>query len=92
MKASMVPFGPLLYREARHGDKRGHITLAATTDEARKWLVTSYLEHRRQSPEQSRVAMAHTRCDTAAINADIRRELEEGGALGPGARIPRCRR
>ena len=29
--------------------------------------------------------MAHTRRDTAAINADIRHELEEGGALGPGA-------
>ena len=87
-REASVSFGRGRTAEAlRQYDKRGHITLAATTDEARKWLVTSYLEHRRQSPEQSRVAMAHTRRDTAAINADIRHELEEGGALGPGARF-----
>lgn len=67
--------GLAAYRE--HGD----IHLAADGDEARAEIVRDYLADRDARPDGSRVAMAHRRADVRAINAAIRTELQDRGAL-----------
>ncbi|MDQ1746966.1 MAG: hypothetical protein QOD07_1229 [Frankiaceae bacterium] len=61
------------------------ITIARTAHDARAALVRSYLIHRSiiSTGPYDTVALAHTRRDVDALNADIRAALQQEGKLGP---------
>ena len=61
------------------GMVQGH----ATQKEARAALVDGWAAERHQSPRQSRVMLAYTRADVAALNTLARNRLREAGELGP---------
>ncbi len=61
------------------GMVRGH----ATQDEARAALVAGWAAERHQSPQQSRVMLAYTRADVAALNRLAREQVRVAGELGP---------
>ncbi len=61
------------------GMVRGH----ATQDEARVALVAGWAAERHQSPQQSRVMLAYTRADVAALNGLAREQVRVAGELGP---------
>ena len=71
--------GAALERYERAGMVRGHVTQAA----ARAALVAGWAAERRAAPEQSRVMLATTRADVAALNALARDWLRQAGELGP---------
>ena len=71
--------GEALDRYERAGMVTGH----GTREAARAGLVAGWdAERRASSPEQSRVMLAYTRADVAALNELARARLRAGGALG----------
>ena len=70
--------GEALGRYERAGMVVGH----GTREAARAGLVAGWAAERRAAPEQSRVMLAYTRADVAALNALARERLRAGGALG----------
>ncbi|WP_254452852.1 AAA family ATPase, partial [Roseicella sp. DB1501] len=71
--------GTALDRYAAAGMVVGH----ATQDEARAAVVAGWARERQESPSESRIMLAHTRADVAALNALARERLREAGELGP---------
>ncbi|SHK46485.1 Ti-type conjugative transfer relaxase TraA [Roseomonas rosea] len=71
--------GAALDRYEVAGMVRGHVT----GDEARAAVVAGWAAERRESPHQSRIMLAHTRADVAALNALARERLREAEELGP---------
>jgi Ti-type conjugative transfer relaxase TraA len=63
---------------------RGAVSFSGDRDEARTALVGDYLSDLEDRPSGSRIALAHRRVDVRAINADIRRSLQERGQLARG--------
>jgi len=70
--------GVALGRYERAGMVVGH----GTREAARAGLVAGWDAERRAAPEQSRVILAYTRADVAALNALARETLREAGELG----------
>jgi Ti-type conjugative transfer relaxase TraA len=70
--------GAALDRYEAVGMVRGH----ATQDEARAAVVAGWAAERPESPTASRIMLAHTRADVAALNALARDRLREAGELG----------
>ena len=70
--------GEALGRYERAGMVMGHGTWAA----ARAGLVAGWAAERRAAPEQSRVMLAYTRADVAALNELAREHVRAGGGLG----------
>nr|WP_254803943.1 Ti-type conjugative transfer relaxase TraA [Methylobacterium sp.] len=60
----------------------GAIHFTPDTAAARGRLVADYLFDRTINPQQTRVALAHTRADVRALNEDIRTHLQKAGELG----------
>lgn len=67
-----------LARYEQAGAVAGHDTRA----DAREALVAEWSQDRRSDPAVSRMMMAYTRADVAALNRLARAALREGGALG----------
>jgi Ti-type conjugative transfer relaxase TraA len=67
-----------LDRYERVGMVRGH----ATQEEARAAVVAGWAVERQESPHASRIMLAHTRADVAALNELARKRLREAGELG----------
>jgi Ti-type conjugative transfer relaxase TraA len=61
----------------------GMVRAYATRDDARRALVAGWDTARRESPDASRIILAHTRADVAELNALARTRLREAGELGP---------
>ncbi|WP_376093974.1 Ti-type conjugative transfer relaxase TraA [Roseomonas sp. CCTCC AB2023176] len=53
-----------------------------TQDEARAAVIAGWAAARRESPHASRITLAHTRGDVAALNRLARGAMHEAGALG----------
>ena len=70
--------GAALGRYEAAGMVRGH----ATQGEARAALVAGWAAERQVAPEQSRVMLAYTRADVAALNLLARERLRAAGELG----------
>ena len=70
--------GAALDRYERAGMVQGH----ATQEEACAALVESWAAERQTAPEQSRVILAYTRADVAALNGLARDRLRAAGELG----------
>ena len=60
----------------------GMVVGHATQNEARAALVAGWAAERQESPNESRIMLAHTRADVAALNALARDELRAAGELG----------
>ena len=71
--------GAALERYEQAGMVRGH----ATQEAARAALVAGWAAERRAAPGQSRVMLATTRADVAALNELARARLRQVGELGP---------
>ena len=67
-----------LSRYEAAGMVRGH----ATQEEARAALVAGWAAERGESPTASRVMLAHTQADVAALNGLARARLRQAGELG----------
>ena len=70
--------GEALDRYERAGMVTGH----GTREAARAGLVAGWAAERRAAPEQSRVMLAYTRADVAALNELAREHVRAGGGLG----------
>jgi hypothetical protein len=70
--------GVALGRYERAGGVVGHATQA----EARSALVEGWAAERQESPQASRIMLAHTRADVAELNRLAREGMRAGGGLG----------
>jgi Ti-type conjugative transfer relaxase TraA len=70
--------GVALGRYERAGGVVGHATQA----EARAALVEGWAAERQESPQASRIMLAHTRADVAALNRLAREGMRASGVLG----------
>jgi len=66
----------------RRYERAGMVVGHGTREEARAGLVEGWNAERRAAPEQSRVMLAYTRADVAALNQLAREKLREAGELG----------
>lgn len=62
--------------------KRGRIHVAETRDGARRALVERWDRERAAAPDHSRIILAHTNEDVAALNRLARDKLRDNGQLG----------
>ena len=72
-----------------HGD-RGAIAWRSGEDGTAAALAAAYTAHVRDSPGESRLALAHRRADVHALNAAIRSGLQAAGLLAEGGTVLEC--
>jgi Ti-type conjugative transfer relaxase TraA len=66
----------------------GMVHGSATHEEARARLIAQWEHDRQEQPEQSRMILAYTRADVAALNALARASLQASGELGAERIVP----
>jgi Ti-type conjugative transfer relaxase TraA len=64
--------------------RNGDILISDNRENAQAAIVNDYIADREQRPDGTRIAMAHRRADVRALNAGIRRALQDSGALARG--------
>ena len=72
-----------------HAD-RGAIAFRSGGDATAAALAAAYAAHVRDSPGESRLALAHRRADVHALNAAIRAGLQATGLLAGGGTVLEC--
>ena len=77
-------------RALRLYEDEGALAWRTGGDEAAAALAAAYAAHVRDSPGESRLALAHRRADVHALNAGIRAGLQAAGLLAEGGAVLEC--
>ncbi|WP_426233721.1 AAA family ATPase, partial [Pararhizobium sp. DWP3-4] len=67
--------------------RNGDILISDSREDAQAAIVNDYIADREQRPDGTRIAMAHRRADVRALNARIRRAMQDKGALARGESV-----
>ena len=71
-------------------EDQGALAFRSGGDETAAALAAAYTAHVRDSPGESRLALAHRRSDVHALNAGIRTGLQAAGLLAAGGAVLEC--
>jgi Ti-type conjugative transfer relaxase TraA len=68
-------------------ERRGHVHVAETREEARGELIDRWDQERRADPRSSRIILTHTNDEVQALNGLTRERLRQAGELGENVTV-----